>query len=870
MGITDQTRKLLWGRAGNRCSICRQELTQLPAGSSSHTIIGEEVHIVAQSAAGARGGLDPSGGDLDGYPNLVLLCRNDHRLIDDQPEVYPVSRLVALKDDHERWVADVLDGAREADAARWPEGLCRLRHESVARCIERWQALGLPLDIATELAEDPGVGARAELEQPAGMPVVVLVGDVGSGKSLAGERLHQADIDTALIDSSAPAPVWLRARDAHDGPERLVEEALRALGVQRPGATVRLVVDGLDEVGPAAAAVLLADVRRLVHAREGSRAIATTRLLDSVGNDDERVQLPPLSEEEAVALIARVSGNEQSSLWPYAEPVNEAARRPLFAIALGRLLADDPTYAPAAPAQLIDQMVRIAVGTAWHELRSVLVALAVASLRRNGGPVRTAEVVPAHRLETLLATRLVVEERGRLRFPLIIFAQWFAAEGVLGGEIDVGSLLDIPRDLELWRYPLAIAVTRASEADAAKILRCIAERNAGFASIVVSETVRQYSSPGETDAGTWHEAGEVLLDAEDAWVRGLGPLAQLVAPMRDGALLPLGVRVDGSDRLSTAWYFGSQPREELFELEPGFSPLAAQPGFGPARSATLPGGPAWSWRWTRDELATKLSRVLAERQLVLADTPLEHEAVWTVALRALRRSPHAPGPLDVQPLLAIDPATDVYVTSFPVSFVPVAGLRALLERYTDDDGLLAPPWPGPDRETAGSWVWSDFTAERVRERAETIFTAALRCYEHFAGRLLASLAPRMRIAATLPAIARGTVTFSDRVDYEGAPLVRWHLEPLAPGEGLSRAEIMLGDAERADALTEWDAQLKTARPEAARWIFAVNTGGVLDVFGDAPAAQLMYTWLWHDLKAIGWVDGQAHTSWPHGVVPPLT
>jgi hypothetical protein len=869
VAITDQTRKLLWGRAGNRCAICRQELTELPAGSSSQTIIGDEAHAVARSAGGARGGLDPPGGDLDGYPNLVLLCRNDHRLIDDQPEVYPVSRLVALKHDHERWVADVLEGAREADAARWPEGLGRLRRESIARCIERWQALRLPLDVAMELAEDRAVGARAELEQAAGQAVVVLVGDVGSGKSLAGERLHQADVDTALGDSTVPAPVWLRARDAGEGLERVVDESLRALGVERQGAAVRLVVDGLDEVGPAAAAVLLADVRRLVHARGGSRAVVTTRLLEAIGNDDERVPLLPLSEEDAVALIARLSGNEQFSLWPYAEPIKEAARRPLFAIALGRLLLDEPNYAPAAPAQLIDGMVRIAVGTAWHELRGVLIALALAALRRDGGPVRTAELVPAHRLEALLATRLVVEERGRLRFPLIVFAQWFAAEAVLGGEVEVGSVLDVPGDLELWRYPLAIAVTRASEAHAAQILRCIAERNAGFASIIVSETVQQYGSEGHIYAGTWREAGEALLDAERAWVRGIGPLAELVAPMRDGTLVPLGVRLDDSDRLSTAWYFGAQPREELFQLDPCFFPLTAPPGFGPARSATLPGGPAWSWRWTRDELAAGLKRVLAERRLVLAGTPLEYEAVWTVALRALGRSVHAPGPLDVRPLLAMDPAAHVYVSPFPTSFVPVAGLRALLERYADENGMLAPPWPGPDRATAGGWVWSDFSAERVRERAEAILTAGLQCYEHFAATLLASLAPRMRIAATLPAIARGTVTFSDRIDYEGAPLVRWHLEPLAPGEGASHAELVLGETQRAGALAEWDAQLKRARPEAARWIFAVESRGVLDIFGDAPAAQRMYTWLWDDLKVIGWVDGLAPGSWPREFVPPL-
>jgi hypothetical protein len=74
------------------------------------------------------------------------------------------------------------------------DGLARLRAESIARCIERWQALGIPLALARELAADPAVGARPELADD-GRPLVVVVGDVGSGKSLAGERLHSGPLD---------------------------------------------------------------------------------------------------------------------------------------------------------------------------------------------------------------------------------------------------------------------------------------------------------------------------------------------------------------------------------------------------------------------------------------------------------------------------------------------------------------------------------------------------------------------------------------------------------------------------------------------------------------------------------------------------
>jgi hypothetical protein len=52
MGIGLPDRKILWGRAGNRCAFpdCRQELICL--GASASTVVGEEAHIVAREVDG--------------------------------------------------------------------------------------------------------------------------------------------------------------------------------------------------------------------------------------------------------------------------------------------------------------------------------------------------------------------------------------------------------------------------------------------------------------------------------------------------------------------------------------------------------------------------------------------------------------------------------------------------------------------------------------------------------------------------------------------------------------------------------------------------------------------------------------------------
>jgi hypothetical protein len=72
------------------------------------SIIGDECHIVARSPGGPRADPAMSREDLDSYPNLILLCKVHHKLVDDQPNTYTVRKLRSLKHEHEHWVREKL------------------------------------------------------------------------------------------------------------------------------------------------------------------------------------------------------------------------------------------------------------------------------------------------------------------------------------------------------------------------------------------------------------------------------------------------------------------------------------------------------------------------------------------------------------------------------------------------------------------------------------------------------------------------------------------------------------------------------------------------------------------------------------------
>jgi hypothetical protein len=116
--------KILWGRAGGRCSMpgCNEDLTSLVESGSY--VVGEMAHIIGSKPTAARA--TPEGG-ADTYDNLILLCPTHHTHIDKAPEgTYTVDMLHEWKRNHEAEISSIGKATKFDNFAKLQAAIARL------------------------------------------------------------------------------------------------------------------------------------------------------------------------------------------------------------------------------------------------------------------------------------------------------------------------------------------------------------------------------------------------------------------------------------------------------------------------------------------------------------------------------------------------------------------------------------------------------------------------------------------------------------------------------------------------------------------------------------------------------------------------
>lgn len=718
---------------------------------------------------------------------------------------------------------------------------------------------------AIKLTDDLSIGAlQPELQPHEDKPLILLIGEFGAGKSLIAERLYQKVIKQAGERADAPVPVYLKAQKVVGQLQQAVEAEISKLGESlSKGAAV--IIDGADEIGSDLAFELLNEARVLVNAQLKNTVVITSRPIPTLIESEEAIQVASLSSEEAYALVERLSGRKITPYpvlkWP--ESVHDAIHRPLFAVLLGIYLRDQDMMAPESPGKLLSNLVERSLRQARANnpnIEQLLQRLATLSTDRTKGLVFKTEVALPSELQILLNTGLVVEDAESISFALPILTQWFAAQSLAAGIPEPNDLTSDPQRLERWRYPLAIFVGSFDHDRVSKLLAPLAEKHPAFAAQIVNEELARtgwnYTEPFSIPQ--LDECGQRIRATMQAWINGIDPLFQFIAPVReDGTLLPNGIDI-GDLWLRTGWYYGSDNLPDVVKL-----PLSQfAPSLGWSTHGGKPSGKStWAWEWTLRELVSSLSKLVQNRMLPVSDGSLLREAVWQTALKVTKRGTFHHSPI---PLVEIAQCLPNLPLNIFHSRVTQQMHRYYLDQletevnrlYAIGEVDLHPPWPGPDRDLKDGWMWEGYTQQQLLARAKAVYTGALEGYQQLVNTWFQKFAPRLKTAVMMPVRLVGVIPLLESGSLGG---LSWYFE-VRPREcsnivdfNFAQQNTSVHDTGLQSVLDE---KLNSLRPEATMWIGGTSMSwSSLDIFGLTPATDLAYSWLWNDLQRVAWVNG---------------
>lgn len=99
---------MLWGMAAGRCELCNRLLyMDLSFGVIDN--FAERAHIHAVSKNGPRFRKDMTDEECNDVNNLMLLCQEHHKMVDDYPEDFQSDLLIEKKRTHEERIRKVTD-----------------------------------------------------------------------------------------------------------------------------------------------------------------------------------------------------------------------------------------------------------------------------------------------------------------------------------------------------------------------------------------------------------------------------------------------------------------------------------------------------------------------------------------------------------------------------------------------------------------------------------------------------------------------------------------------------------------------------------------------------------------------------------------
>jgi hypothetical protein len=351
------------------------------------------------------------------------------------------------------------------------------------------------------------------------------------------------------------------------------------------------------------------------------------------------------------------------------------------------------------------------------------------------------------------------------------------------------------------------------------------------------------SDIGQLSAGDW---GWQVRIASQAWIDGLGPLADITFPRReDGTLPTIGVGLvqknldqpwGPNSYVQIGWNFSSPRVEMVVDLPPeschafGDDATArtsarialSDAGWNHFQSELLSPQVSCVWWQTFESIRSELTRRLKDRSLPVPAGYLSLEAAWYAAARILNRDPFSTAPMPLDAL------------GEPLLRTKLSSLTLRMQQ-----------------------CYKQLQIEVLLAYATDIHQGAVDGYEQILTTWLSRLRPTLPLVSIFPAQLAGFVVppnpGSEKIS------ISWFWQPL-PENQLNGVDFRLSNCPILDD-PRWQAtpeKFRNLRPHALMEPRLIDCTMSLSTqwLGVCPVTELVYQWLWNDLYKAGYVKSE--------------
>jgi mRNA-degrading endonuclease RelE of RelBE toxin-antitoxin system len=519
------------------------------------------------------------------------------------------------------------------------EKLEEMYRESIAWCKSRFRAVIGDKQKAVDLANDFSLGTTpANLDLKA-QRLFILTGDFGIGKTLVVQRIFQNAVKAALEKPNAQIPVYLHTDTwRQNKPLRaIIENEADTLGdIKTQGAII--IIDELDKAPVNEAFEIIKQSDFLTEIWQKTTIIITSRPIQNIEDtyEDNLIRIPPLTFEQAHHLIESISGQEVNPmrLRDLGASVKEVITYPLFTLLLGRYWKEGDARPISTRADLLSKLVADSLQQAGasQDADKHLSKLAVRSIEFGNKAVPLADIdLNKSEQQALLDSRLVVRQSGGITFPLSIFTQWFAYLALEENPLQIEKYLQDPEQLENWRYALIVAIGISSQTIISKILTPIVEKYPSFAVEIIRSSLTNSLNSQRTSLPSAKECGEQLRMSMSTWVKGIGNLAKLIAPIReDGTLCPVGIEISYDNVLNSGWYLGKENLADIQKFP--IDNYVTRSTWGNFEGRRPSHQSAWAWLWNLNTLRAALASEISTATIPVNQCVISSEASWRASL----------------------------------------------------------------------------------------------------------------------------------------------------------------------------------------------------------------------------------------------